>query len=362
MPKPKQKILFYISNLKSGGAERVLTHIANYWSEKGRDVSIVTVTLGESDFELDAKIRIIGQESYRVSTNFFEGLYANIRRIRHLRRTIKEIKPDIIISFTTMCNIVAYFSKVGLSVPLVISERTNPSAYPLNFVWHQLRTFTYNRASALVLQTKGVQKLYQNYSPPQYVVRNPLILPKFVLPIQSYSPKIIITIGRLDREKNVQMLVHAFAKTNQKDWSLWIIGRDAGQQYLIEEAIKTLGLSDRVQLLGNQTDVFSYLSKASIFAMTTKVEGYPNALLEAMAIGLPVVSTDCDFGPSEIIDDGKNGFIVPLDDTEAFAEKLKILMQNEGLRQKMGQNALKIGEKHSITKIMTDWDNLIDAL
>ena len=359
---PKQKILFYISSLKSGGAERVLTHIANYWSEKGRDISIVTVILGESDFELDVKIRTIGQETYNISTNFFEGLYANIRRIRHLRRTIKEIKPDIIISFTTMCNIVAYFAKVGLSVPLVISERTNPSAYPLNFVWQQLRAFTYNRASALVLQTKGVQKLYQNYSPPQYVVRNPLILPKFVLPIQSYSPKIIITIGRLDREKNVQMLVHAFAKTNQRDWSLWIIGRDAGQQYLIEEAIKTLGLSDRVQLLGNQTDVFRYLSKASIFAMTTKVEGYPNALLEAMAIGLPVVSTDCDFGPSEMIVNGENGYLVPLNDVDSFAEKLRFLMLDEGLRRKMGQKAREIQKSHSLSDVMADWDTLVKSL
>ena len=362
MSKPKQKILFYISTLKNGGAERVLTLMANYWARQGKEVTITYVINEEVGFTIDSRIKLIGQESYKESKNFFEGLIANLNRIVRLRHIIKETKPDIVISFTTMCNIIAYFAKLGISVPLIISERTNPVAYPLSFIWQRLKKIAYNHSDVLVLQTQGVQKLYKDCATPQYIIRNPLILPSHIAPISSYDAKVIVTVGRLDTYKNVQLLVHAFAKTNQKDWSLWIIGRDAGEQKKIEQAAQDLGISAQIHFLGNQTDVFSFLSKASIFAMTSRVEGYPNALLEAMAMGLAVVSTDCDFGPAEIIEDGKNGFIVPSNDVTVFAEKLLLLIQNEPLRQQLGQNARSIEKSHSLLEVMKTWDTLIESV
>ena len=341
---------------------RVLTLMANYWAAQGKDVTITYVIAEEVGFDIDARIKLIGQETYKESKNFLEGLFANLKRIMRLRQIIKETKPDVLISFTTMCNIVAYFAKLGSAVPLVISERTNPLAYPLNAVWSRLKHRAYKGADALVLQTQGVQSQYQIYSTPQYIIRNPLILPTHIPPIESYNSKILITVGRLDTYKNVQLLVKAFAKTNQKDWSLWIIGRDAGEQKNIEQDIETLDITKQVRFFGNQTNVFSYLSKASIFAMTSRVEGYPNALLEAMAMGLPAVSTNCDFGPSEIIEEGKSGFIVPLDDEKTFAEKLLLLMQSESLRQEMGQNARSVNVTHSLSAVMQQWDTLLESL
>ncbi|MBL7817963.1 MAG: glycosyltransferase family 4 protein [Saprospiraceae bacterium] len=356
----KRKILFYISTLKNGGAERVLTLMANYWVEKGHDVTITYVIDEEIGFTLDKRIRLIPQETYKESKHFIEGLVANVKRIFRLRHIIKQTQPDVVISFTTMCNIVAYFSKIGLKTPLIISERTNPLAYPLNFVWQKLKTLAYNRVDALILQTQGVQKLYRNIKTPQYIVRNPLILPPSAVPITVYNQKVVITVGRLDTYKNVQGLVEAFAKTEQKDWSLWIVGRDGGKQKTIEQRAKGLGISEQVIFWGNQTDVFSYLAKASIFATTSQVEGYPNALLEAMAMGLPVVSTDCDFGPSEIIEEGKNGFLVPLNDTEEYAQKLSLLMNDENLRQQIGQNASRIKDSHSLSAVMIEWEKIIE--
>jgi GalNAc-alpha-(1->4)-GalNAc-alpha-(1->3)-diNAcBac-PP-undecaprenol alpha-1,4-N-acetyl-D-galactosaminyltransferase len=356
------KILFICPSLGRGGAERVLTLMANYWASEGKDVTIVVIINEKISFELHPNIKVLSQETYAVSTHFLQGLIANIKRIFRSRRVIQQTKPDVVISFTTICNIVSYFAKMGLPVPLVISERTSPLAYPLNAVWQRLKKTAYNRADALVLQTYGVQKLYQSFYPPQYIIRNPLILPFHLATIDTYSAKVVVTVGRLDTYKNVQMLVHAFAKTNQKDWALWIVGRDGGEQKKIEQDVETLGISAQVQFLGNQTDVFHYLSKASIFAMTSRVEGYPNALLEAMAMGLAAVSTDCDFGPAEIIEDGQNGFIVPLDDTAFFAEKLLLLMQNEPLRREMGQKASKIKETHDLSEVMRQWNLLIESL
>jgi GalNAc-alpha-(1->4)-GalNAc-alpha-(1->3)-diNAcBac-PP-undecaprenol alpha-1,4-N-acetyl-D-galactosaminyltransferase len=358
----KNNILFVSPTLSGGGAERVLTNMANYWAEKGRKVTIAVIISEEINYTIHTNIKVIGLDTYKVSTHFIQGLIANIKRIRRLRRIIKQTKPDTIISFTTMCNIVAYFAKIGLPIPLVISERTNPLAYPLNAVWEKLKKIAYNNADALVLQTHGVQKLYANYSTPQYIIRNPLILPPSISFIESYRSKVIVTVGRLDAFKNVRFLVNAFAKTGQKDWSLWIIGRDAGEQYLIEQDIKTLGLTDQIKFLGNQKNVFEHLAKASIFATASRVEGYPNALLEAMAIGLPVVSTDCDFGPSEIIEEGVNGFLIQLDDLDTFAQKLHLLMRDNDLRQKMGQNASKTRETHSLSEIIKHWDGLIEPL
>jgi GalNAc-alpha-(1->4)-GalNAc-alpha-(1->3)-diNAcBac-PP-undecaprenol alpha-1,4-N-acetyl-D-galactosaminyltransferase len=358
----KNKILFVAPTLGSGGAERVLTLMANHWAEEGKDITIAVIIQEKISFELHPNIKVIGQEPYKMSKHFIQGLLANIKRVYRLRCIIKETKPDVIISFTTLCNTLSYFARIGLSTPLIISERTNPLAYPFNFVWQSLNKIAYKHANALVLQTYGIQKLYHNYRTPQYIIRNPLILPSHLSTIASYSSKIIITVGRLDTYKNVQMLVHAFAKTHQKDWSLWIVGRDGGEQKKIEQAVSALDIASQVHFLGNQTDVFSYLSKASIFAMTSRVEGYPNALLEAMAIGLPVVSTDCDFGPSEMIEEGQNGFIIPMDDVNLFSEKLLVLMQNESLLQQMGQNACKIKETHSLSEIMKQWNLIIESL
>ena len=360
------KLTFVISSLSAGGAERVMSLMANYFSNKKYDITIMTFNLKEISFyELNKKIKHVSLSIASDSKNMFIASFKNIFRVLKIRKEIKKIKPNIIISFVDKTNILTLFASKGLHIPVIISERVDPRYYFIGKFWNILRRITYLWAAALVVQTEDVKHwALLSLSKNVLVIPNPIDIEtrnkgtdKFIMP----KGKIIIGLGRLRQQKGFDILIKAFAKISDhfSNWNLIILG-DGKERENLEALIKILNLKNRIFLPGLIHNPILYLKKADIFVLSSHFEGFPNALLEAMSCGLPVISFDCPSGPREIIRDSIDGILVPPDNMDKLAEAMYDLMNNEEKRKKLGIKALEINERFKMEKVMAKWEALIE--
>ncbi|MGK7887259.1 MAG: glycosyltransferase family 4 protein [Crocosphaera sp.] len=363
------RLTLVISSLSSGGAERVMSIMANYWVSKSPawDITILTFDDGSQPpfYDLDSRISHIPLALAKNSANKVIGLWNNLQRISKLRKAIYETNPNVIISFMTTTNVLTLLAKQGLDIPIIISERSVP-AYNINKLYRKLQWWIYPTANGIVVQTKGVA----NYFTHQWIKRiniipNPVLLPKQVnSSSERLLPKFsIIAMGRLEEEKRFDLLLKAFAtvKESYPKWSLTILGEGSLRSEL-ECLSQGLGIAHSVHLLGRVKNPNEYLKQADIFVMSSRFEGFPNALCEAMACGLPVISTDCPNGPREIIRDGIDGILVLNQNLEALAEGMISLVSDQKERQKLGNAAKEVTQRLSLDKIMGMWENLLNEI
>jgi len=359
-------IVLVISSLASGGAERVLSTIANYWSRNGNRVTLITLNAKGCDFyETDEKIERIGLDVFRPSKSIFDALLSNYKRYSVLRRALKNANPDIIISFVDRTNVLTLLSSTGLSIPVVVSERIDPRSHPAGKGFNKLRRFLYRKASTVVAQTDSVKNWMMDYLGTDNVVSfpNPIDIGKSAH-IESndiLQGNVIVTVGRLWSQKGHDVLITAFSRvvSHHPDWRLVIFG----EGYLrddLEKMVKELGLENSVFLPGRVKNPENIIGNADIFVLSSRYEGFPNALLEAMACSLPVISTDCNSGPSEIINNNVDGILVPTGDDKALSDSLIRLINNPGDRHKLGTAASESVKRYSLDKIMGLWNELID--
>jgi len=350
------KIGLFTSDLGKGGAERVMSLMANYWSSKGNEVIFFTAGNAYESYFLENRVN-------RVSFNFSNSKspWAFINNTRKKIGIIAEAlvvhQVDCLVSFTTACNILACYAAKRASVPLVISDRVTPELDPIPVYWKMMRKIAYRKASCLVLQTQGVLRCYSSYNVRKVIINNSIS----EIPVrQNVARKnIIINVARLEPQKNHKLLIRAFSKTKNPDWRLQILG-DGSERNSLLELVSELGLHDRVDFLGVVDDVFTYLYVASIFVLSSNYEGYPNSLLEGMATGLACISTSCDFGPSEIIDDYKNGILTTVGKVEEMTRVLEEVMEDEDLRKELGSRAESIKDKLKLDTIMGQWDAILE--
>ena len=357
------RLTLVISSLSSGGAERVMSIMANYWVSQGEawDITILTFDDGSQPpfYDLDSRICHIPLALAKNSPNKVVGLWNNLQRIPKLRKAIDESNPDVIISFMTTTNVITLVATQGLHIPIIVSERSVPAYASVGEIWKQLRWIIYPRANRIVVQTKEVA----NYFPPQWqnwinIIPNPVLFPK---QINSSSEKLlpkfsVIAVGRLVREKGFDLLLKAFStvKKSYPEWSLTILGEGSLRSEL-ECLSQSLDIVNSVHFLGRVKNPYEYLQQADIFVMSSRFEGFPNALCEAMACGLPVISTDCPSGPPEIIRDGVDGILVKNENVEALTEAMSHLISDEKQRQKLGNAAKEITQRFDLDKIMGMW-------
>jgi len=352
------QVLFIIGSLSSGGAERVVSEMSNYWVRKGWNLSILTTnaTKKKQDFyPLDSRIKRVDitplKKLYKVA--YFYNLF------RNLRAKIKNEKPDVVISFMSGSNIVTIISMLGLKIPLIISDRHNPYTDKIGYLYKKI---FYPLSNILVVQTEAVKKFYSNIGGLQIeTIPNPI---REFCQIENINEKskIVSAVGRLNISiKGFDILIKSFAKisNNYKDWKLIIYGegKDRG---LLEELIREFSLEKRVILAGNLHNPRELISKTEIFVLSSLEEGFPNVLLEAMSVGLAVISFNCDYGPEEIIDNGKDGILIKVGDIDELSSTIARLIENSGLRRELGQNAkVKVSQKFHVNKIMEKWESLI---
>lgn len=339
---PKKIIIICIHSLKIGGMERVASLIANDFVEREdikvhiilfgikRDVFYTlsqNITVHKPSFEFNNKYRVI----YTIKTLLF------------LRKKIKSLQPNTILSFGEYWNNLVLVSLLGLKYPVFISDRSQPNKN-LGRFQNILRNFLYPKASGYISQTikaseiASKNKWNNNIS----IIGNPIKQDPIL--VLEEKENIILTVGRLIRTKHMDELIDIFKNVNNKNWKLVIVGGNAKNLNLLEEyrdLVHQLGLDAQIELVGAKSNVEDYYKKSKIFAFTSSSEGFPNVLGEAMSFGLPVIAYDCTAGPSDLIQDGETGFLIEERNQKSYEQKLKRLMQESELRNELGTKSLE---------------------
>jgi len=352
------RVLLVVGGLDCGGAQRVMAGMGNYWAARGWQVQLATWTGPEMPdfYELLPNIertwlgvRVAGHSPLSV-------LRASIARILKLRRLLRRSKPDAVISFIDVSNIYTIIAAMGLSVHVVVSERTNPSVNAtVSRPWRVLRRIVYSWASHVVAQTQDAARWIETRCRTSVVV-----IPNALraLPVRdSKREPLIVAVGRLSAEKGLDVLLRAFSQVREEfpEWSVRIIG-DGPERNALEALCVSLNLSDSVHFLGQVQNVEEWLARAGLMIHSSRREGFPNAVLEAMGMGVAVICADCPSGPAELIQDGVNGRLVPIGDVSALARVMTELMKRPAVREGLGREAVRVRQEYDPSTIMAKWE------
>lgn len=368
------KLVFFINNLAGGGAERVVATLGNYWASKHWDITIVTLGSKSLDFySLNPAIMRISLGFSGNSKHVLDALLQNMRRVIALRRIIKQVQPKVVLSMMSTPNVLLAFASRGIPGLCAIgSERCYPPHSPLGPLWNTLRKKMYVRLSAVVALTQECAEWIKIHSSAKRV---PIIpnavcwpvpdnLPRIV-PNAICSPerKILLAVGRLGKVKNFGLLIKVFSELAFKypGWDLVILG-DGQERQILEAQIRETMLTTRIFIPGIAGNVAEWYTRADLYVMSSRSEGFPNALVEALAYGLPAVSFDCDTGPRDIIRHGVDGLLVPPGNEQGLLVALERLMGDSDLRKTMAYRAIDARERFSIEKIAGMWENLFRDL
>ncbi len=342
------KISFVIYSMRSGGAERVVALLANYFVKK-YEVEIITFTKEESFYDLNPKIKHTKLGIDYISRNKLHTIKNFFKRVRVLSDYLRRSNTDVVISFMTITNFLTIIASKIANKKVIVSERVAYDFYGWKI--NLLKKIFYRFCDMLILQTKSDSKFY---SVKKKVIPNPINID--CSGTFDFKEKMVLGVGRLEEQKNFKLLIKVFSQI-QTDWKLFIAG-DGTQKEELEKMIK----KDNIKLIGIRKDIFDFYKKASIFVLSSKKEGFPNALIEAMACGCACVAFDCPYGPSEIIENYKNGILVENQNEEKLKEAIELLIKDENLRKKLAKEAVKVKEKYSIEKIADEWENAIEEV
>ena len=354
-------ILFFISSLGSGGAERVISVLAREFVLLGCKVDIVLISNRNVYYELPNEVNLI-----YLDCDKDEGLKATrryLKRLGKIRHIVDYLSPDVVVSFMAETNIDVCLSLIGKKTPILVSERNDPKVDPNNKIKKILRFFAYFKPVGFVFQTNQAKSYFSNRIRIQRrseIIMNPLS--SSMPPVYSGErDNRIVSVGRLNPQKNIPMLISAFEEFSSahSNYILEIYGEGVLENEL-KELIREKGLEDRVFLKGFQKDVHERIKNASLFVMPSNFEGMPNALIEAMAVGLPCISTDCPCGgPAMIIKNNVNGLLIPVGDCAALVQGMMYLVENEHVAKDIGSEASKIRNLTSSNVIADKWIQFI---
>ena len=368
------KLLIFISSLSSGGAERVTANLASHWAGKGWQVTVVTLSDVDADFyHLPVSVRRIGLGLLRESPHVVVGLVNALRRVFALRRVLKKNRPEVVLAMMDKNNILLALAAAGLpGIVRIGSERIHPPQYPLGQLWEWLRRLTYLALDAVVALTEESAVWLRRHTSARHV---PVIPNPVPYPLPSSAPRLepparstegerlLLAVGRLVDQKGFDLLIAAFQKLAARfpRWRLIILGEGPLRDVLMQQ-IAAAGLTGRVALPGRAGNVGEWYAAADLYVMSSRFEGFPNTLAEAMAHGLPAVSFDCDTGPRDIIRHEVDGLLVPPGDVDALAEALARLMADDALRQRYAARAVEVRERFSPGRIAGTWEELFEEL
>lgn len=365
------RILFLVSSMQGGGAERVAALLCNHWAAEGHEVTLMPTFSGRGVclYPLDERVRL-DYLAERVGSRR-RTVLNKVRRFTVLRKAIRELQPDVILSFLPHVNVAAVLAAWGLRVPVVVSERTYPPALPLGRPLEALRRWVYPKATSVVVQTERGRSWLEKCCPQAQgrVIPNPVVFPLPAGEPRLETPRIIplsvsmiLAVGRLGEEKGFDRLIEAFGglAADYPDWHLVILGEGEERQRL-EAQRQALGLSDRVHLPGRAGNPRDWYERADCYVMSSRFEGFPNTLVEAMAHGLPAVSFDCETGPAEIIREGVDGYLVPPEEGAAgLSRAMAAVMGDEARRKEMGIAVTAVRERFSPERVMAAWDEVLE--
>jgi GalNAc-alpha-(1->4)-GalNAc-alpha-(1->3)-diNAcBac-PP-undecaprenol alpha-1,4-N-acetyl-D-galactosaminyltransferase len=361
------KVTLVIYGLGGGGAERVMSIVANYWVSKGWGVTLILLVPPTTApfYQLDPRIKLKSLGLAGKSTSKLAAIANTWQRIQVLRQEIISSQPDVVISFMNSVNVYAIVACLGLNIPTIVSEHIYPGRTDANKIWQFIIKRAYRYADLVTVLTQNALPFYPETKGYRTIVMpNPIMKPDpVVATTRLLSAPSLIAIGRLHPQKGFDLLLKAFHRIQAKypDWQITILGEGPMRSEL-EGLRSELKLTDRVHLPGLVTNVPDYLQQADIFVMPSRFEGFPMALCEAMAAGLPVLAADCLSGPSEIVEKGVNGILVRTENVDALAMGLDALMSDPTKRQQLARKAPEILDRFGLEQVMGIWQTAIDRV
>ena len=356
-----RRIAMFLSSLEAGGAQRQAAFMASEWVKRGWRVSIITYEAPGTPvfFDIPDTVFIKRLDAAKVSGHALAAAQANIARVKAVRRALAELKPDVLLTFLAQMTVTGYMAAKPLKIPVIACERTDPRVYPTG-LWRTMRDLVYPRCARVICQTQDAADFLKGKGD-VHVIPNPVLTPLAdgAADIAAPARPFIASLGRLGQEKGHDVLIEAFARIARlyPDIDLLIVG-DGPQRRPLENLIDALNLRGRVLMAGASKNPFPVLAQAKAFILPSRFEGFPNALAEAMALGLPCIATRFA-GVGDIVRDGDNGVIVPMDDAEAMAQAMASLLEYPDRANTLGQAARRITDDFSPARIMTLWDDAL---
>ena len=362
-----RKIAFHLNCLEQGGAERVVTNLANQFVEKGYQVIIATEWYGENEFQTDSRVKRI-HVGLKGSDEKKNRIIQVMLRVKYLADFIKEEKPDILIPFARKALYRGLMAAYFMKIPVLISIRTDPVGHYEEWSDKIQIPILFPRANGCVFQTEGQRDFFApRLQKNSRIILNP-INPKYIgVPEPEKRTKTVVQSGRLVDFKNQPMLIKAFVEVHKKhpDYDLKIYGGDSfdGTKEILEDLIASNKAEDYIHLMGASDSLEKDLVDAALYAFTSDWEGLPNALMEAMALGLPIVATDCPCGgPRTIMTDKVDGLLIPIKDQKALEDGINYLIENPEIAENYGKNARKIAKRANGEAIFEQWRAYIEEL
>lgn len=352
----KKKIVIVTRNMNSGGAERVIAQLSNYFSKKHIDCIIVTVDEVQLSYELDSNIRIVSIEKKHAS-KLAEKLY----QYKNVRKIVKAEKPDVVLSMPEEIGIYVILALLGTKIPVYVSERNNPWVMPDVKVTRVLRKLMYPFTTGLIFQTEMAKSFFSKAIQEKgRVIGNPVEADRIPDPFVGERRKVIVGAGRLETQKNFSLLISAFAEFSKEmpEYELHIYG-DGKLREQLQKEVEWLGIAEKVHLPGRKNNLLEVINDCSVFVLSSDYEGMPNVLIEAMCMGMPVISTDCPSGgPKELIQNRVNGLLIPVGDKDAMVAAMKECVE-AGNQKKFATNAYKIKQKLAGEEIFEQWHKFL---
>jgi glycosyltransferase involved in cell wall biosynthesis len=367
-PVVARRVAFHIYSLEHGGAERVTSILANKLSERDIEVTVfVMKAINCNSYRLAKDVRVVNVSMDPALENTGTGLLFNIRRLFVLRRLVKEFSPQVLYTMLVRGNVIGSFAMIGSGIPCVVSERNDPKYDVVSMPWRILRRIAYSVCHGVVAQTPRVEQWLRHNTKASTikVISNPVEYPvpdgSPFIEVPSHRGPMIVAVGRLCPQKQFTHLIAVFSALTREfpDWWLAILGDGPDRESLATQ-ISDARMTEKISLVGRVGNMSDWYREADIFVMTSRYEGYPNALIEAMASGVPAVSYDCPSGPADVIQDGVNGMLVEPDSTDELERKMRLVMSDSSLAAELSERALEVRELLDPDVILAQWLSVVN--
>ena len=348
-----KKIAIILGSMGRGGAERVASILSADYAKQGWQVDLVLLLFNKVEYELHPNVNVIDLS--------FSEERSRVKRaplwLSGIRKYIKENRPEVVLSFAARINVLVQLACTGLRQKIFISERNDPKCDGRSKLVDIATKMLYPRAAGCIFQTQRAASYFPQLKN-KTIIANPIAVAEQAA---EQKKKKIVKVGRLAPQKNQKMLIGAFSKIAERfpQHTLDIYGAGELQEELSQYAY-ALGVGERVIFHGNAPDVHRQIADAEVFCLSSDYEGLSNALLEAMMMGLPCISTDCA-GSDEYICSGENGILVPVGDEAAMAEALIAMLSDEQLRNRCAQQAKNSAVAVSTETVLLKWHELLDC-
>jgi glycosyltransferase involved in cell wall biosynthesis len=344
-----------------------MTLLAGGLVSRGHEVWLVTLAAqGSEFFAVDPRVRRVGLDLMADSTSVARALKANVQRVRALRRTLATVNPDAVVSFMTSMNVLTVLACTGRRNQVVVSERIDPTRHREQWLWAALRSIAYRRVDAVVVQTEAAAQWFRKRLGKRsavIVIPNPVPSPGESRDQAVNVPKpFVLAAGRLVHQKGFDVLIRAFAQVAHECETLRLaIAGEGPARPALRSLVGELRLEDRVLFLGQVVELGALMQQAEAFVLSSRYEGFPNVLLEALSSNLPVVSTDCPGGPREILRGGEFGLLVPCENPTALAAAVRRVVTDSDLRRRLSGIGARAVACYQLDRVVQGWEAVLSG-